>query len=67
MIVVAVAVPLAAQAPPSRVNPLLSRSSLPFQARYYGGRQDFATTYRNFRGRDPIVGPLLKSRGLDGR
>src|SRR5262245_53900855 len=31
-IVVAVAVPLSAQAPPSRVNPLLSRSSLPFQA-----------------------------------
>ena len=31
-LLVAVSVPLAAQAPPSRVNPLLSRSSLPFQA-----------------------------------
>jgi peptidyl-dipeptidase Dcp len=32
-----------------------------------GGGQDFATTYRNFRGREPIVGPLLKSRGLERR
>ena len=30
-----------------------------------GGGQDFAETYRSFRGREPIVQPLLKSRGLD--
>jgi peptidyl-dipeptidase Dcp len=30
-----------------------------------GGRKDFAAIYRDFRGRDPIVGPLLKSRGLE--
>ena len=30
-----------------------------------GGQQDFAETYRAFRGRDPIVEPLLKERGLD--
>ena len=30
------------------------------------GQQDFAEMYRAFRGRDPIVGPLLRERGLDG-
>src|SRR5262249_53343626 len=29
-----------------------------------GGQQDYAEMYRAFRGRDPIVGPLLKERGL---
>ena len=29
-----------------------------------GGTQDVATTFRNFRGRDPIVQPLLEERGL---
>ena len=29
-----------------------------------GGTQDVATTFRNFRGRDPIVDPLLEERGL---
>jgi peptidyl-dipeptidase Dcp len=29
-----------------------------------GGTQDVATTFRNFRGRDPIVAPLLEERGL---
>jgi len=29
-----------------------------------GGREDVATMYRNFRGRDPIVEPLLIERGL---
>ncbi len=29
-----------------------------------GGTQDVATTFRNFRGRDPIVEPLLIERGL---
>jgi peptidyl-dipeptidase Dcp len=28
------------------------------------GTQDVATTFRNFRGRDPIVEPLLEERGL---
>jgi peptidyl-dipeptidase Dcp len=28
------------------------------------GQQDFAEMYRAFRGRDPIVGPLLRERGL---
>jgi peptidyl-dipeptidase Dcp len=31
-----------------------------------GGTQDVATTFRNFRGRDPIVDPLLEERGLKG-
>ncbi len=31
-----------------------------------GGMQDVATTFRNFRGRDPIVDPLLEERGLKG-
>jgi peptidyl-dipeptidase Dcp len=31
-----------------------------------GGTQDVATTFRNFRGRDPIVEPLLEERGLKG-
>ena len=31
-----------------------------------GGTQDAATTFRNFRGRDPIVEPLLIERGLKG-
>ena len=30
-----------------------------------GGTQDVATTFRNFRGRDPIVEPLLEERGLN--
>jgi len=30
-----------------------------------GGQQDFAEMYRAFRGRDPIVAPLLRERGLD--
>jgi peptidyl-dipeptidase Dcp len=30
------------------------------------GSQDFAAMYRAFRGRDPVVGPLLRERGLDG-
>jgi peptidyl-dipeptidase Dcp len=29
-----------------------------------GGTEDAAAMYRNFRGRDPIVEPLLESRGL---
>ena len=29
------------------------------------GSEDFAAMYRAFRGRDPIVGPLLRERGLD--
>jgi peptidyl-dipeptidase Dcp len=29
-----------------------------------GGTQDVATTFRTFRGRDPIVEPLLEERGL---
>jgi peptidyl-dipeptidase Dcp len=29
-----------------------------------GGTQDVATTFRNFRGRDPVVEPLLIERGL---
>jgi peptidyl-dipeptidase Dcp len=29
-----------------------------------GGSMDVATLYRNFRGRDPIVEPLLIERGL---
>jgi peptidyl-dipeptidase Dcp len=29
-----------------------------------GGTQDVSTTFRNFRGRDPIVAPLLEERGL---
>jgi peptidyl-dipeptidase Dcp len=29
-----------------------------------GGTQDVATTFRNFRGRDPMVEPLLEERGL---
>ena len=28
------------------------------------GRKDFAQMYRAFRGRDPVVGPLLRERGL---
>jgi peptidyl-dipeptidase Dcp len=28
-----------------------------------GGTQDVATTFRNFRGRDPVVEPLLIERG----
>jgi hypothetical protein len=31
------------------------------------GQQDFAEMYRAFRGRDPIVGPLLRERGLTAR
>jgi peptidyl-dipeptidase Dcp len=31
-----------------------------------GGSEDAMTLYREFRGRDPEVGPLLKRRGLDG-
>ncbi|HEX7723898.1 MAG TPA: M3 family metallopeptidase [Pyrinomonadaceae bacterium] len=31
-----------------------------------GGTQDVARTFRNFRGRDPIVEPLLEERGLKG-
>ena len=31
-----------------------------------GGTQDVTTTFRNFRGRDPIVEPLLIERGLKG-
>ncbi|MFN2576707.1 MAG: M3 family metallopeptidase [Pyrinomonadaceae bacterium] len=31
-----------------------------------GGTQDVSTTFRNFRGRDPIVEPLLEERGLKG-
>jgi peptidyl-dipeptidase Dcp len=31
-----------------------------------GGTQDVAATYRTFRGRDPIVDPLLEERGLKG-
>jgi len=31
-----------------------------------GGTQDVAATYRTFRGRDPIVEPLLEERGLKG-
>lgn len=31
-----------------------------------GGTQDVATTFRNFRGRDPVVKPLLIERGLKG-
>lgn len=30
------------------------------------GQQDFAEMYRAFRGRDPVVGPLLRERGLQG-
>ena len=29
-----------------------------------GGTEDPAVLYRKFRGRDPIVEPLLKERGL---
>jgi len=29
-----------------------------------GGTDDVAVLYRNFRGRDPEVGPLLAQRGL---
>ncbi len=29
-----------------------------------GGRQELAEMYRAFRGRDPVVGPLLRERGL---
>jgi peptidyl-dipeptidase Dcp len=32
----------------------------------HGGTQDVATTFRNFRGRDPVVEPLLVERGLKG-
>ena len=32
-----------------------------------GGTQDVATTFRNFRGRDPVVEPLLIERGLKGQ
>ena len=32
-----------------------------------GGTQDVATTFRNFRGRDPVVDPLLIERGLKGK
>ena len=32
-----------------------------------GGQADFAQIYRDFRGRDPVPGPLLKERGLDQR
>jgi len=32
-----------------------------------GGTQDVATTFRNFRGRDPVVEPLLIERGLKGK
>jgi peptidyl-dipeptidase Dcp len=31
-----------------------------------GGTQDVATTFRKFRGRDPVVEPLLIERGLKG-
>jgi len=31
-----------------------------------GGSGDMATIYRQFRGRDPEIGPLLKNRGLTG-
>jgi peptidyl-dipeptidase Dcp len=31
-----------------------------------GGTQDVATTFRNFRGRDPVVEPLLIEHGLKG-
>ena len=30
------------------------------------GSQDFAAMFRAFRGRDPVVGPLLRERGLQG-
>jgi peptidyl-dipeptidase Dcp len=30
-----------------------------------GGSGDMATIYREFRGRDPEIGPLLKNRGLE--
>lgn len=30
-----------------------------------GGTDDPATLYRNFRGKDPVIDPLLKNRGLD--
>jgi len=30
------------------------------------GTDDMATIYREFRGRDPEIGPLLASRGLTG-
>jgi len=30
-----------------------------------GGTGDMATIYREFRGRDPEIGPLLRNRGLD--
>ncbi|WIO73437.1 M3 family metallopeptidase [Porticoccaceae bacterium LTM1] len=30
-----------------------------------GGTDDPATLYRNFRGKDPVIDPLLKRRGLD--
>ena len=29
-----------------------------------GGTLDPAAAYRSFRGRDPVVGPMLASRGL---
>jgi peptidyl-dipeptidase Dcp len=32
-----------------------------------GGTGDMATIYRQFRGRDPEIGPLLRNRGLGGR
>ncbi|HEY3286265.1 MAG TPA: M3 family metallopeptidase [Gemmatimonadaceae bacterium] len=31
-----------------------------------GGTGDMATIYREFRGRDPVIGPLLSNRGLTG-
>ena len=32
-----------------------------------GGTRDAAELYRAFRGRDPVVEPLLKARGLKPR
>jgi peptidyl-dipeptidase Dcp len=31
-----------------------------------GGTGDMAQIYREFRGRDPEIGPLLANRGLTG-
>jgi len=30
-----------------------------------GGTEDAMTMYRNFRGKDPVIGPLLEKRGLN--
>ncbi|HRP45598.1 MAG TPA: M3 family metallopeptidase, partial [Ginsengibacter sp.] len=29
-----------------------------------GNTEDFATLYKNFRGKDPSIAPLLRFRGL---